>query len=149
MKLRLTQKGFEHYNGQMGVIWFVDGLSTADVTNNDARRMSASMLCEWEDGTSANVAQALLDNAETKAPMFKVGAEQHDADAANKAEVAQLGSDKPKTSKWAREELEKIADEKGIKGLRAIADPLGIKGASIRELIAELSKDRAGAEPQF
>lgn len=41
--------------------------------------------------------------------------------------------------KYTAEQLEKIADEQGIAGLRAIAEPLGIKARSIAELIKELS----------
>ncbi|MCY1555013.1 hypothetical protein D9M68_916320 [compost metagenome] len=37
------------------------------------------------------------------------------------------------------EELVQIADEKGIAGLRAIAEPLGIKGRKVVELIDALA----------
>ena len=36
---------------------------------------------------------------------------------------------------YTLEELEKIADNKGLKGLREVAKPLGIKGTSINGLI--------------
>jgi hypothetical protein len=39
---------------------------------------------------------------------------------------------------YTREQLEAIADQQGIVGLREIATPLGIKGKSIVELIEEL-----------
>lgn len=40
-----------------------------------------------------------------------------------------------KTSKYSREDLEAIADTKGIAGLRAIADEFGVKGRSVSDLI--------------
>jgi hypothetical protein len=144
MKIRLTQTGFENYNGQMGVVFFEAGLSTNDVRPIDAIRMSAVMQCEWEDGRSANVAQSILDNANTSAPMFSVvpGAD-NDAEAAAAAELAEVVAsiedpDMPKTAMWTKEQLGAIADRDGIAGLRDIATPLGIKGNSIKEMIAAI-----------
>ncbi len=141
MKLRLTQPGFETYTGQMGVVFFEDGLSTTDVRPLDAVRMAAQFLCEWEDGTTASVAQSLLDHANTPAPVFLVGEKQHDQDALNAGTQVEPGT--TATSAFTEEELSKIADEQGIKGLREIAEPLGIKGNSIKELIAALAKASA------
>lgn len=42
------------------------------------------------------------------------------------------------TKRYTRAELEAVADESGIQGLREIADPLGIKATSIRKLIDEI-----------
>lgn len=39
---------------------------------------------------------------------------------------------------FTQEQLEKIADAKGIAGLREISDPLGLKARSIPELIREI-----------
>ena len=41
MKLRLMNGGFENYTGQMGVVDFVDGLSTGDVLPIDGTRFAA------------------------------------------------------------------------------------------------------------
>jgi len=142
MKLRITQAGFNTYNGQMGVINFENGLSIADVLPVDAVRMAAVMLCEWENGGSPSVAQAILDNAETSAPMFVSGAEgQHDIEAAASAqapssEPAVLSA--PAKSGYTVEELSAVADADGIKGLRLIADPLGVKSNSIAEMITAI-----------
>lgn len=139
MKLRLTQEGFATYAGQMGVIFFEDGLSTADVAVRDAVRMSAVMGCEWEDGTPASVAQSILDNAHTPAPMFVSGADgQHDP--TTKYEGAGMFSAAPVAPQFVEAELEALADKEGIKGLRVLADPLNIKGNSIKDLIAALLK---------
>lgn len=147
MKLRLTQPGFENYSGQMGVLNFVEGLSTTGVRAIDAVRMAAVMNCEWEDGSSPNVAQSLLDNANTPAPMFVSGeAGQHDLESQTAADLDAeekrvAGGDIPKTSDaWTEERLAIVADKDGIKGLREIADPLGIKGNSIRDLIVAIVK---------
>lgn len=146
MKLRLLQSGFETYEGQMGVIFFTNGLSTADVKPIDAIRMAAVMQCEWEDGTSPSVAQSIIDHAHTPASI--INAQEMNGDTALAAEsrmANNLGkADRPETEPeapgalYTEESLALIADEQGIKGLRAIADPMGVKGNSIKELIADI-----------
>jgi len=133
MKLRLTQPGFSNYNGQMGVVFYEAGLSKGDVSVMDAVRISASMLCEWEDGSKPSVTQSLLDNANTPAPMFKTGAQgQHDLAPQKDRPVQAQATTK---STYTVEELSAVADADGIRGLRKIADPLGIKSNSIAEMI--------------
>lgn len=161
MKLRLTQAGFATYSGQMGVLWFEDGVSTTDVRPQDARRMAATMLCEWEDGSSPSMSQAILDNANTPAPIF--AADHHDKEAAvtaaaelkaiaaeavrDEAYADATRADRPMSAGITRDQLAAIADKDGITGLRKIADPLGIKGNSINGLIEALLTSRA-ATPQ-
>ena len=144
MKLRINQTGFEGYTGQMGVVNFVDGLSVADVDPKDAIRMSAVMLCVWEDGTSVSIAQSLLDNANTPAPIFLTGEEgQHDIE---RAELVASGDADDNSNLYTEDDLSAIADKDGIKGLRAIADPLGVKGNSIKDLITALIEAKAAKE---
>jgi hypothetical protein len=136
MKLKLTQLGFETYNGQMGVIFFENGSSLDDVKLSDAIRMSAVMLCEWEDGTKPSIAQSLLDNAHTPAPTFVSGADgQHDIEKANGPALDVENAD---VTLYTSDSLGAIADEFGIKGLREIGDPLSIKGNSIKDLIDQI-----------
>jgi hypothetical protein len=139
MKLRIVEPGFEKYEGQMGVVFFENGLSTDDVSQLDATRMSAVMQCEWESGSTMSVTQRLLDETDTPAPIVSDGAE------AAKPETEKV-SDKPNDSNannekfvsYTREELEDIADTGGIAGLREIAEPMGIKGNSIAKLIDDI-----------
>lgn len=145
MKLKLTQPGFETYNGQMGVMFFEDGMSTNDVRSVDAIRMAAVMLCEWEDGRSPSITQSILDNANTPAPSFTNNGDGTDndkeaVDTADRQAVAANINDVLKTAEWSHEQLAVIADRDGIKGLRAIAEPMDIKGNSIKELITAILK---------
>lgn len=158
MKLRLTQPGWESYSGQMGVLFFENGLSTADVRPLDAKRMAAFMLCVWEDGTSPNVAQSILDNADTPAPVVNPDSEaEHDQQAEDGVPSAPVepavvvtppvvDPAKPAAKVYTRDELAAIADKEGIKGLRAIA-PEGVKNTSIVGLIDEILQHQA-AHPQ-
>jgi len=139
MKIRLTQKHYETYTGQMGITNFVDGLSTTDVLPNVAGRMAAVMQCEWEDGTPANVAQVYQDNMHTEAP---IASEERAAEkaAADQAVQEQVVEAQASLALHTAETLGAIADEQGITGLRAIAEPFGIKSNSIGGLIEALLK---------
>ncbi|MFK3740961.1 hypothetical protein [Massilia sp. TN1-12] len=142
MKLRLTQPGYESFTGQMGTVFFEDGLSTADVKPIDAVRMAAQFLCEWEDGSAASVAQSILDHAFATTNSIPSAINADQALATQRAEAAQLaghthqpdGTAAP-AHRYTEDELSAIADERGIKGLRAIAEPLGVKGNSISDMI--------------
>lgn len=129
MKLKLTQPGYEYMNGYLGITEFKDGVSINDIAPRDARNIAISIGCEYEDGSSPNPAQNLLDGM-------------HD-----KAGEAKEISFAPPPPKFTRAELEEMADKGGIKALRAVATPLGIKGTSIAELIAELLGESEPAAP--
>lgn len=149
MKLKLTQPGFETYNGQMGLLNFVDGLSTKDVLPAQAVRMAAVMLCLWEDDSSPSITQGLLDKADMGAPMYSASQDGSDHDKAAglladvRATVVAMSKTSPDKLLYSVEQLEAIADKSGIKGLREISDPLGIKSNSIKELIDAILKQGA------
>lgn len=138
MKLRLTAPGWQTYTGQMGVIFFENGLSVADVLPVDAVRVAGVIGAEWEDGRPANVSQIYLDNMQTEAAVLKDNREPEAPVEPKKEEVAA-----PAVT-YTEEQLAEIADKQGIAGLREIAEPLGIKGNSIAGLISAILK-AAGA----
>lgn len=138
MKLRLTAPGWQTYTGQMGVIFFENGLSVGDVLPVDAVRVAGVIGAEWEDGRPANVSQIYLDNMQTEAAVLKDNREPEAPVEPKKEEVAA-----PAVT-YTEEQLAEIADKQGIAGLREIADPLGLKGNSIAGLISAILK-AAGA----
>lgn len=138
MKLRLTAPGWQTYTGQMGVIFFENGLSVADVLPVDAVRVAGVIGAEWEDGRPANVSQIYLDNMQTEAAVLKDNREPEAPVEPKKEEVAA-----PAVT-YTEEQLAEIADKQGIAGLREIAEPLGLKGNSIAGLISAILK-AAGA----
>lgn len=71
MKLRLTSESFSNYTGQMGVIYFENGLSKHDVHPNDAIRIAGSIGAEWENGEPANVGDIYTQNLNTPAPSIE------------------------------------------------------------------------------
>lgn len=121
MKLKLIQQGYEGLTGYLGVTEFKDGVSVNDVHPREATVIGMSIKAEWEDGSDPNPAQNLLNSMNVEAGTVK-----------------EPVPEAPAAPAYSKAELEVIADEKGIKGLRAIAEPLGIKGTSITELISEI-----------
>lgn len=124
MKLKLTAVGYENFTGLFGTVEYVDGLSVSDVMPQTAKRVACVISVEWEDGTKVGVADALIANQNMPAPN-------------ETATVIPVEPEKPvvNTVAWTEEELGAVADEKGIAGLREIAEPHGIKGNSIAGLI--------------
>ena len=142
MKLKITQPGFENYSGQMGMILFKDGISVYDVNERDALRLSALFGCKWATGASVTITKWEQE------PSAPIGRATYRAEAVEDREIVggndgdtqyvdNNSSDIPVkvTRYYTLEELEKIADNKGLKGLREVAKPLGIKGTSINGLI--------------
>lgn len=142
MKLRLTQAGFENYTGQMGVVMFKDGLSEGDVLPIDGIRISAAIGADWEDGSAANVGDMYLNNMDSPA-FVGSGSREEPAIVEPQAKTAQAPTD---GVTYSKDDLAKIADAEGIAGLRAIADPLGVKGTSIVGLIEAILKQQGPAE---
>ena len=66
MKLKITQKGFENYTGQMGMVLFKDGLSVNDVPERVALRLAALFRCEWESNEPITIT---CNAAEMRAPI--------------------------------------------------------------------------------
>lgn len=153
MKVRLTQPGWENYTGQLGIVNFVDGLSTEDVPRFNALRISATLLCEGEDGSALSLTQEIIDKADDEAPIM----EEHLGTDEPETPVEEESTPEPEAEPgpvsepaveaapevgdhriWTQAELEAIADEQGIKGVRQIADSLDIRSNSIAGLINEM-----------
>jgi hypothetical protein len=122
MKIRLLQPGWETFTGNFGGVEFVDGLSVADANTREASRLANVVRCELEDGSNPSASQVALDSQGT---------------------VMQVGDDRapaPAPVRYSREALEEIAGAKGIKGLREVGDPLGVKASGIADLIDAILK---------
>jgi hypothetical protein len=129
----------ERYTAQLGAVFFEDGVSTADVSHKDATRIAAVYACEYEDGTNPSVSQFLLD--QMHAPAVSTSATTVVTQPTAPEPVAPAS---PAAKVWDEKDLAAIADEKGIGGLREIADEMGIKNNSIRGLIDAIVKATGG-----
>lgn len=148
-KVKLTQRGWDKYNGTMLGIQFVDGVTIREVTEHEANQIGSSLRAEFEDGSGQVGAAAQLLKIQStrmeKKESLRQQAEREkrEQDETREAERIALVEEARKFIRagfMTREELEKVADNKGpntgIKGLREIADPLGVKANSIPALIA-------------
>ena len=136
MRLKLIEKGWDSYEGDIGGITFVNGESIDHVSRADADRIACVMRTEIIDGEYTPINEAIVDRniaAPVKEPLRTVTQEEHDDEAA-----LRRGKARPVPAVlYTREELEAIADEKGIAGLREIAEPIGVRDRSISGLIKE------------
>lgn len=140
VKVKLTEPGFGNFTGVMGEITFEDGVSVESVEHWLAERLGSAMRVHTVDatgkeGASPGVSQQILESGTV-------------AMGSTKEEVAEAPR-KPSQGVLAlpvrtREELEAIADDKGIQGLRDEVAPYDVKGRKIAEIIdAAMQKQRA------
>lgn len=150
-RLKLANPAWAGYTGTIGTVDFVNGVSAYPVPRQIADRISAAirMIEVDEDGNevkAAGVANRLIADAAMRAPVpaaLKVQSEDE-----RKAEDLDdtLKNNKAPTDKfYTHEELQAIADEKGIKGLREVAAPWNVKNKAIPGLIEAI----LGAQNSF
>jgi hypothetical protein len=126
MKIKLVQPGWETFSDLLGFTLFKDGVSVEDVSPAEAARLASIVSIETLDGKNPSPAQMILDT--WSGPMAIATTGTADSVVAP-AVVAKV---------WVEADLAAVADKSGIKGLREIADPLGVKANSIPDLIAKI-----------
>lgn len=136
MKVRIVEPALSNYTGTLYQISFTDGVSDRELTAQEASLIGAAMRVENLDGEQVGAAVDHMRRHEVS--LDKAVEKNADTERAiNEATEKEKPAAKEKPS-YTREQLEAIADKEGISGLREIADPLGIKGRSINELIGEI-----------
>jgi len=161
-KVRLTAPGWENFTGNLGFqAEFKDGVSVNDMTLRQIARIgSSTTIVDAETGeqvgpaADAVKAQLAFSNV---TPALKTAEVTEVEDAAHRDALAKEDSDrkakeaaaladaKRKAEEaideiviYSRIELEAMAANNGIQGLRDIAKPLDVKGTSITGLIAAI-----------
>ena len=137
MKIKLIEPGYENFNGNLGPIWFEQSVSVDHVSYADVNFISTIM--RIADAETGNEVGMLLDqlagmDLPAQTITFKTMAEiqaEEAAAAAGEGVVVEVAPEQ----KYTVEQLEAIADKKGIAGLREIADQFDVKGTSIAKLI--------------
>lgn len=165
-KVRLASAGWENFTGTFGFqATFTDGVSDNELNARQIARIGSSVkIVDVETGEQVGPAQMAVllqvqpiaspeqpktldvvkrDEAREKAALIE-------AEAKRKAEEkialteAQRKADEAKAEDeiviYTRGELEAIAANNGIHGLREIATPLEVKGRGIQELVNEILK---------
>lgn len=142
VRIRLLNPTLAGLNGVFGNYSFTDGVSE-QMLRREAERLSVITAVEFLD------VENLWERKSRERGLVR-------SDNLNVSQTAKQGVSevKPKKSStgieksvttYSREQLEAIADAKGIQGLREIAEPLGVKAVSIRTLIdGILSEQKKG-----
>lgn len=129
MKIKITQSGWAGYTGDLGMVAFLDGVSVEDVSRADAAFLAGIVSIEAEDGSNPSMSQRIVNVY---------------ANEANVEHVVVKSS--PIVHAHTKQSLEAIADASGIKGVREISDPLGIKANAIVELIEKILSAQTDAQ---
>lgn len=150
VRIKIVQKGWAGYTGNLGTTVFEDGI--AECSELEATRIGANIQIvrlneEDEDDGVINITHEYNKiksvSAEVVAPLktaeelAKLKADEPDEDGDEEPAKDEDGDDDDKVI-WTLETLEQVADEKGIKGLREIGEPLGAKSVKISELIEKI-----------
>lgn len=152
MKIQLLEGGYEKMTGHFGHVYFENGVSVDDVSEADARLFASitpiavvgegKIVGDNERYQGAMDVAAVSVNYPTLADLQRGEA----AQVAEKPVVAQVAVAEVK--RYTKEELEAIADKKGIAGLREIGDPLGVKGTGVLKLIEAILAKQAPVQPE-
>lgn len=134
-KIKLVGRGWTQATGLYFGVEFKDGVSVSPVAPAQVRLIGSVVQIEVLEGD--DVRPAFLDTqrsvkAEVAPPRKSVAERQ------GEVEKVERKVEEIKQAKYTREELEKIADEKGIVGIREIATSLGIKGRQIGGMIDDI-----------
>lgn len=138
--LKLVQAGYTDYTGPIGAYEFVNGVSTVLIPRVDRDRLAAAFQFvefteEGVDEIPAGVAERLVANASVRAS--DEGPSQRMTEEEKAAEDALIALTKDDNRViYSLEDLQKIADKKGINGLREVAAPWDVKHRGVKELIA-------------
>ena len=128
--LKIVEPGYANFAGTFGTVEFKDGVSVYPVSAVETQRLQALLRIE-----------AVGEEVEEKvAPMFVNLPTSAELAGAGRVHVPEpeLGDSVPDGKVWTREELEGVADKRGIKGLREIAAGFGVAGKAIGDLIGAI-----------
>lgn len=167
MRVKLLGVGMQYFNGMMGAVKFENGVS-GEMTLREANALCASMRAEIIEGDEKKIVNRTYemskkDEAPVKAPMSTL----EDVENAVKnipdetiekivevaaalgntlVDIRDSASVKGGGVIYTEELLGKIADERGIVGVREIADTLGVRGKSIKGLIDGIIESQRSSE---
>lgn len=145
--LKIISKGWQGYNGQLNIIAFKNGVSTEPVPPRIADRIAGSIsvvACdadgnEIEGDARVGIQHRLVTESAARAPLLTDLPRQNDSEKTLERKLdAAKALKAPLEHLFTRQELEEIADEKGIKGLRQIGDAWVVKARSIPDLIEQI-----------
>lgn len=138
-KIKLLQPNYTDFTGHLGLTEFVDGVSVNYISDTEVTRLLALWDCEaFDDETPEpelhNTVPSWHEDEYGNRTYVKDGVPM----GVSEVEESVITVADQVDGIYTKEMLIEIADEKGIAGLRELAEPLGIKGNSIAVLIDRL-----------
>lgn len=156
MKLKLIGKQFVNFTGQFGGIDWENGVSVNDVNPIEANRIASIVGAKFLDGSDASECDKIISMKNMESPYRQTSRPLTVEEIKNfekeknkrPLDVEKENKSQPKKQTlkiYTREELEKIADEKGLNGLREVAVPYGVTANKVSSLIFKIldRQDRA------
>lgn len=149
MKVRIKEPALSNYTGKLYEIDFTDGVSDRDLTDQEVAIIGAAMKVEDLDGHQVG---AGVSYVQTRRIYLGDAIQINEEVVSDTLGGLVVGNDGDillvDDSAYTREQLETVADEEGIAGLRAIAEPMGVTGRSIVELIDRILEAQIPSEEQ-
>lgn len=139
-KIRITEPGWATFTGNYGGVEFVNAESVDLVSPFNASRLAALIRIEDSDGKNPSVAQQIVDSKHT-------AADQEMVSSVNTGVVHAEAKVSTLTGGYTRDQLAAVVDKGGIKALRQIAEPLGVRGTKVVDLIDKIILAQGG-EPE-
>ncbi len=142
MKVRIVEPALSNYTGKMYEIGFTDGVSDRDLSEREVEIIGASMKVEDLEGHQVGAGVKHIQNRRVilgDAVQINLDISEGVNEMIGFETLGELpfgeGIVLVDGPSYTREQLESIADDQGISGLREIAEPMGVTGRSIVELI--------------
>lgn len=151
IRIRIVEPGFEGYTGLIHRFNFTDGVSDELLHRVDIDRLSTALRFETvveEDAPEGvapqpvGIAHRLTWDRDRQAEVIEPSQVQTEEEKLTEEMVAleKAMAETAPPKRYTDEELQRIADEKGMAGIRAIAEPLGLKDRRLVDLMAQIAE---------
>lgn len=144
IRLKITQSGWVNYTGWVGPVYFVDNVSTELVTERIAKQISACVTMEElidDKGNSKpfGISNDMVEGRNLAVPERALAIPVEEADILAERQREAIAASLPTLKDFlTSKQLEEIADNQGIDGLRPIGAKWGVKDRSIPGLISKI-----------
>lgn len=133
-KIKLLESAFASYTGYMSGVEFKNGESIGEVPFVDQQRICSIMKAQTIEGVNVSGASALAMSRELTS-FFALENEKKADLVIDSPRGEDGGGSNDEIIRYTRAELEAVADDGGIAGLRDIGNRFDVKATSIEKMI--------------
>ena len=147
--ITMVGKGLRGHNGFLGRHEFKDGRSVKPIPIRDALRIAAGIACIDDDEKPLHPTTHKMRYNPSRRPAPNVRYLPGERESGNEVKAqpkpsANAPKDAATRDQYSRQDLEEIADQQGIEGLRKIAESYNVKDRSIQGLITGIIQAERG-----